>query len=163
MIDVLKIIPSPLDELLVIAVFFMGVYFAWRSSRNKQQSEAIVNYEAVTKSQEVRLNDLESKILRLTDENHDLRAQVNQLIGENRTLKEVVAKPDPSFNHNIEAILKELKVLAKEQVELRKEFVEHSKQDDKRFAEIATSTSGLKTEILANRDFYAKTIKEIAK
>jgi len=109
------IFPDPVNDLLIIIVGCIAVYFAWRSGKNKQITEAVSNYEKLTASQDkviaqlkdeiasIRV-DFEKRLDKSEKENHDLRAQVNQLIGENKGLTKLVTLQDP-FRDKIDIIL----------------------------------------------------------
>jgi hypothetical protein len=159
--DLFKIIPTPYSELLVIALLLVAVYFTWISGRNRQSDEAAENYKTVSESQEARINQLCKDFEVLQKENHELRAQLNQLIGENKALKDLLTYQDPEFKQIIKDIMANMEVLAKQQTTLAKEFLGHAKLDDKRFANVESNDKQIITEIKANRDFYAKTIKEL--
>jgi predicted negative regulator of RcsB-dependent stress response len=132
--ELLRIIPNPYDDILVILLLAVGVYFAWKVGKNKQNTEAVDNYKSVTESQEARIKVLEDDFKRAQTDKHELTAQVNQLIGENKALKDLLTYQDPAFKKTIEAMLGAIKQTAEFQSSLHQEFVEHSKEDDKRFA-----------------------------
>jgi TolA-binding protein len=134
--DLMKIFPDPVNDLVIIVVACIAVYFAWRSGKNKQSQEAVDNYKAVTESQELRIKQLEKDQDRDRKDKHDLTAQINQLIGENKALKDLLTYQDPAFKKTIEAMLGAIKQTAEFQSSLHQEFIVHSKEDDRRFGDL---------------------------
>jgi len=129
-----------------IGVIVAGVgygYGQFKKGKNQADDETIASYERQVEAFRAEVDTLCKKTESLEGENKGLHAQVNQLIGENKALKEVVVKPDSEFKKTVEVILEELKVIAKHQEVLaqqqansREDFLDHSKNDDKRFKSI---------------------------
>lgn len=127
--ELLNILPNPYDDLFVVLLMIIGLYFAWRLGKNKQGSESIENYKAVVDSQEVRIKQLEKDFETSKKNNKDLTAHINQLIGQNQTLKEMVALQDPEFREAFRKIADAYECM-------QRELKEHYKDDNTRFEAI---------------------------
>lgn len=149
-------LPDIVKDIVILIGLAITAYLVFKSKAAK-------TYKETNDALEARISQLEADSKRMLEENKELHAQINQLIGENKTLSKVVAKPDDEFKKTVKSILGEMKHLSEQQTRLAKEFVDHAKADDTRFANINQCNAEIKTEILANRDFYAKTIKELKK
>jgi regulator of replication initiation timing len=127
---------------IIVAGFGYG-YGQFKKGQNQSDDETIASYERQIDAFRSELDNICKKTEALEIENKGLHAQMNQLIGENKALKEVVVKPDSEFKKTVEVILEELKVIAKhqevlaqQQANARDDFLKHSENDDKRFKSI---------------------------
>jgi predicted RNase H-like nuclease (RuvC/YqgF family) len=99
-------------------------YFLWKSKNGALKDDTIKAYKEVIEAYDKKLSQFETDLGELKDENKFLQAQVNQLIGENKALKNV--KPSAVFETKVIEILGEIKTL-------RTDFVSHSGEDNTRF------------------------------
>ncbi len=106
------------------------------------KTKAVGVYKDAVDAYEVRLKQFESDLKNLKIENKDLNALVNQLKGENKALKDIVVKPDSEFKETVKVILQEIKIITERQVDLEQHFVQHAREDDKRFTDIGTYAKG---------------------
>jgi predicted RNase H-like nuclease (RuvC/YqgF family) len=130
---------SILNTILIIVGFGVTIFFLWRT-------KAVTVYKDAVEAYEVRLKQLEETIVKIEKENKELHSQLNQLIGENKALKDLLTYQDPSFRNEIKAILDTIK-------DLRTDFQDHCAQDDSRFSEVL---DGIKY----NREYYAKNMNK---
>lgn len=112
------------EIVLVIGAILIGAYFLWKSKNGALKDDTIKAYKEVIEAYDKKLSQFETDLGELKDENKSLQAQVNQLIGENKALKNV--KPSAVFETKVIEILGEIKTL-------RTDFVSHSGEDNTRF------------------------------
>ena len=116
---------------MVIGGIGVGAYYIWNSRRNTSKDDAIKAYKDVVDAYTLKMDEFKKDLSEVKAENKDLQAQVNQLIGENKALRNV--KPSVAFEDTVKSILSEVKTLSTHQSNLREDFIAHSKQDDIRF------------------------------
>lgn len=129
-------IAHPFDDIVTIiitlSVLVGAIAYVWqmlRNGKNKANQETIEGYKGeltIIKEQQERIRNENDEIRK---ENRGLTAQVNQLIGENKTLKEVLALRDPKFEEKFMQLLRCVEGL-------QKDFNNHTKNDEKDFREI---------------------------
>lgn len=112
------------EIVLVVGAVLIGGYFLWKSKTGTIKDDTIKAYKDVIDAYDKKMVQFESDLGELKDENKTLQAQVNQLIGENKALKNV--KPSIVFESTVTSILSEIKTL-------RSDFVAHSGEDNTRF------------------------------
>ena len=81
------------DVLMVVAAMVAAASYAfanWRNGTTKASTEAVTAYK-------MELEAVNMRMARIEDENKDLHKTINQLIGENRVLKETLNLRDPDF------------------------------------------------------------------
>lgn len=113
--ELLGILTHPWDDIALAIGFAIVVYFLWRFNQNKATSGALENYEAVTKSQELRIDQLTKDFEAMKEENKNLVAQLNQLIGENKTLKLMVGYQDPEFRSEFKKLAEAVACLKRDE------------------------------------------------
>lgn len=134
------VFPHPLDDIASITAILAGIAVAiayvWaqvRNGKSNSDTSTIAAYKSEIDALTLRVNRFES-------DNKILTAQINKLIGENQTLKEINSLRDPAFVSSITAILGEIKQLRKDfQTQNKKVQTHaqaHAKLDDKRFGEL---------------------------
>ena len=118
---------------VIIGTTLAIIYFTFRSQMLK-------NYKETVNSQDVRIKSLEDDMSTLTKnfeeykiltlkEKKELEAQVNQLIGENKSLKDLMTYQDPQFRTDFSCMAEEVK-------QMRVDFKKHYEDDNRRFAEV---------------------------
>lgn len=128
-------LPHPLDDIMDIMLVLSGLivvmsyaWSQWRKGKSDADSSTIQTYRSEVDALTIKMN-------RFEQDNKDLAAQVNQLIGENNTLKQTLTYQDPAFKLTIKTILDEIKAM-------RQEFKTHTKMDNKRFTDILSVVKG---------------------
>lgn len=120
---------SNINTIIITISSLAALWFLYRTKTVNVYKDAVQAYE-------IRLNQLENDLKSLKTENKDLNALVNQLKGENKTLQDIVVKPDSEFKEIVKVILDEIKIINQHQSDIREDFIQHSKNDDKRFRDI---------------------------
>ena len=113
--EILSILTHPWDDIALVIGFAIVVYFLWRFNQNRATSGALDNYKKVTDSQELRITQLEKDFEESKLENKNLTAKVNQLVGENKALKDLLTYQDPTFRGEFEKLVKAVECLKKEE------------------------------------------------
>lgn len=114
------------------AAVLISVAYAWAQIRNGKStadSSTIASYQSEVEALKLRVN-------RLEQDNKDLNAQANQLIGENKNLRETLTYQDPAFRDTIKKILEEIKEMRLAEKAQREDSRKHAELDDKRFNKI---------------------------
>ena len=131
--ELLKLLVHPWDDIALAIGFVIVIYFLWRFNQNKATSGALDNYEAVTKSQELRIDQLTRDMERMKEDNKGLLAQLNQLIGENKALKDLLTYQDATFRADFEKLVKAVECLKRD--------------EEKKFADVDTASKKNKKRI----------------
>ena len=127
-------------SITIVIGFAANMYMSWKTGSNKAQLEATSTWKSVADGYEGRLKQVENdainnkemfqeEIVILKAENKELLGKYNQLIGENKILKEVVVNPSPLFEKTVTSILSEIKTM-------NEKALKHREKDDKRFADL---------------------------
>ena len=132
---------------LIFAVAY--AYSQWKRGVTRAESEALTTYQA-------ELNVVKETLKRVQQENKDQAAKLNQLIGENKTLKETLTYQDPKFRKTIKSILDEIK-------KMREDFEQHAKDDNIRFVAQGEGINKAKTVAEDNNRILKELGKEIRK
>ncbi len=143
-LDIWAQVQAIMETVLVVGGLFVSVYFIWKSRKNEAKDNAIKAYKDVIDAYTLKMKEFEADLNTMKDENRELHAQVNQLIGENKALKNVIVKPDVEFKNTVTSILTEMRTL-------RTDFIQHSTSDDTRFGnivELATSNNQILKKML---------------
>lgn len=139
--EIINILTWIIGTLTGLGVLLAGAgygYGQFKKGKQDVDDETIQSYERQIQAFQLELDSICKKQTKLEAENRELHAQVNQLIGENKSLRSV--KPDVSFQEALQLTLKHLENIATTQKELREEFMDHAKHDDDRFNEIGKLT-----------------------
>jgi septal ring factor EnvC (AmiA/AmiB activator) len=135
-----------------ISAFIFAIaysYSQWKRGVTSAESEALTTYQA-------ELNLVKDTLKRVQEENKAQAAQLNQLIGENKTLKETLTYQDPKFRDTIKSILDEIK-------KMREDFEQHAKDDNIRFVAQGEGINKAKTVAEDNNRILRELGKEIRK
>ena len=120
-----------IETVILIGGIGVGSFYIWRSRKNTSKDDAIKAYKDVVDAYTLKIDEFKKDLSEVKAENKDLQAQVNQLIGENKALRNV--KPSAAFEETVKSILTEIKTLSTHQSNLREDFVTHSESDNTRF------------------------------
>jgi hypothetical protein len=134
--QITEILPAAYEEVLLIALLLLAVYFTWRSGKNKQNGETIQNYKDVSESQERRIRQLEEDYKCVIGYHKEIVLKKAKQEERVKTLTELLTYQDPSFKKTIETMANSVKTNAEYQLALHKEFVAHSEDDDRRFVSL---------------------------
>lgn len=122
---------------LIVAIVY-GIVAIWSSIKKSTKN---VDEETI-KTYKDNYDALSRRIEILESENRKLHADVNQLIGENRALKETLSLRDPQF---VEEMTKGFRCMA--------EMLSALKAHDVQAQEIKTTTADISLDIKAVRSF----------
>ena len=114
---------------MIVGVLFVTSYYLWKKGNSSSKDEAIKAYKEVIEAYSLKIKEFEDQLTEFRGENKILQAQVNQLVGENKALKNVIVKPDQEYKNTVTTILNEMKTM-------RSDFIAHSNNDDDRFGNI---------------------------
>ena len=123
-------ISTILQSVVVVGTIIIGAYYIWRTSRNTTKDDTIKAYKEVINAYTLKITEFEKTLNEIRDENKSLQAQVNQLVGENKALKNVIVKPDDEFKNTVTSILGEMRTI-------REDFLNHTSNDDDKFGNLA--------------------------